>query len=115
MLLIKFNKEGYLQLKKDREVLLQQIAELQDFLDDFNFAYPFLNSLFEPEFKVFNNDGTYFGDINIVVPFVEEPMNVKFEIGLVSDYIGEKDPKLIDDFYHKSQEILKRKFPTNFK
>jgi hypothetical protein len=115
MLGVNFSREGYLQLKKDREILLKQISELQSVLNDFDFAYPFLNSLFEPEFKVRINDKSYFGELEIVIPYLDTPMKLEFEIGSVSNYIGEKDPKLMNDFYSKSEEELKKKFPINFK
>jgi hypothetical protein len=112
---VNFSKEGYLQLKKDREILLNQISELQTILDEFNFAYPFLNSLFEPDFSVKVIEQVYYGYIEINVPYVDSPLKLEFEIGSISNYIGEKDPNLIDDFYKKSEEVLKKKFPINFK
>ena len=48
MILTDLTKAGYLILKKDRSELVSQIKELQDLLDDIDFAYPFLESLFEP-------------------------------------------------------------------
>jgi hypothetical protein len=112
---VNFSKEGYLQLKKDREILLNQISELQLVLDEFNFAYPFLNSLFEPDFSVKIIDQIYFGYLEIIVPYVDSPLIIEFEIGSVSNYEGEKDSRLINDFYTKSEEVLKKKFPINFK
>ena len=111
---VNFSKDGYLQLKKDRDVLIQKISELQSVLDDFNFAYPFLESLFEPNVITYIKDENYYGELNIPLPYVEDPMKLEFEIGSVSDYSGDKDHKLIDDFKRKSEEVLRTKFPINF-
>ena len=52
MILTDLTKSGYLLLKKDRSELINQISELQSLLDDFEFAFPFLESIFVFDKKI---------------------------------------------------------------
>ena len=108
------SKEGFLLLKKDRQELLNQISELQSVLNDFEFVYPFLESLYEPKVEIKKQEDKYFGSISIHYPTLEEPMLEEFEIGMVSIYNGKENSILIEDGYKKANELLKSKFPLHF-
>ena len=52
LLLNNLNEVGFQKLKEDREVLLNEINHLQSILSQFDLAYPFLSSIFEPEVEI---------------------------------------------------------------
>ena len=114
MILTDLTKSGYLLLKKDRSELINQISELQSLLDDFEFAFPFLESIFEPKTKLITKDGVYFGQISIIYPTAPEPVLIEFEVGKVSMYDGTNQNNLQDDLDKKSKLKLKEKFPLHF-
>ena len=108
------SKEGFLLLKKDRQELLNQISELKNLLDGFDFVYPFLESLYEPKFDVLTKENKYVGSLSIMFPTLDEPILREFEIGLVSYYDGKENAVLIEDGYIKANELLKSMFPLHF-
>lgn len=108
------SKEGFLLLKKDRQELLNQISELQSVLDDFEYVYPFLESLYEPKVVILTKENKYVGSISIMFPTLDEPILREFEIGLVSSYDGKENAVLIEDSYIKANEFLKSMFPLHF-
>ena len=114
MILTDLTKSGYLLLKKDRVELINQISELQSLLDDFDFAYPFLESIFEPKTNLITKDGVYYGQISIIYPTAPEPILIEFEVGKVSMYNSTNQSNLQDDFDRKSKLKLKEKFPLHF-
>jgi hypothetical protein len=114
MILTDLTKSGYLLLKKDRSELVSQIKELNDLLDDIDFAYPFLESLFDPKINLLEEDGKYLGSIDIIYPTAPEPVQIKFEIGSISDYTNDNQSKLQEDLDNRANQILKEKFPLHF-
>jgi hypothetical protein len=107
-------KEGFLLLKKDRQELLNQISELQSILNDFEFVFPFLESIYEPKVEIKKQEDKYYGSISIHYPTLEEPILEEFEIGFVSSYNGKENSILIEDGYKKANELLNSKFPLHF-
>jgi hypothetical protein len=114
MILTDLTKAGYLLLKKDRSELVSQIKELQDLLDDIDFAYPFLESLFEPKINLLEEDGKYYGSIDIIYPTAPAPVQIKFEIGSIADYANGNESKLQEDLDNLAIQKLKEKFPLHF-
>ena len=114
MILTDLSKTGYLLLKKDRTELIKQIDELQSLLEDFEFAFPFLESIFDPKINLLEKDGKYLGSIDIIYPTAPEPVQIKFEIGPVSDYTNDNQYKLQEDLDNRANQILKEKFPLHF-
>ena len=114
MILTDLTKAGYLILKKDRSELVSQIKELQDLLDDIDFAYPFLESLFEPKVNLLEEDGKYYGTIDITYPTAPKPVHLKFEIGDISNYTNLNTSNLQNDLDRLAEIKLKEKFPLHF-
>jgi hypothetical protein len=114
MILTDLTKSGYLILKKDRAELIKQINELNSLLEDFDFAYPFLESLFEPKVNLLEEDGKYYGSIEIIYPTAPAPVQIKFEIGSISDYANGNESKLQEDLDSRAIQKLKEKFPLHF-
>ncbi len=114
MILTDLTKSGYFLLKKDRSELINQISELQSILNDFDFAYPFLESIFEPKTNLITKDGVYYGQISVIYPTAPEPVLIEFEVGKVSMYNSTNHSNLQDDLDRKSKLKLKEKFPLHF-
>ena len=108
------SKEGFLLLKKDRQELINQITELQSILNDFEYVYPFLESLYEPKVEILIKEDKYVGSISLMFPTLDEPILKEFEIGLVSSYDVKENAVLIEDGYIKANEFLKSMFPLHF-
>ena len=45
LLLNNLNERGYNQLKKDRDILIKEIEQLNSILSQFDLAYPYLSSI----------------------------------------------------------------------
>jgi hypothetical protein len=114
MILTDLTKSGFLLLKKNRTELVSQIKELQDILEDIDFAYPFLESLFEPKVNLIEEDGKYFGSIDIIYPNTTVPVQIKFEIGSISNYTDLSASNLQNDLDRLAKIKLKEKFPLHF-
>ena len=114
MILTDLTKSGYLLLKKDRVELINQISELQSLLDDFDFAYPFLESIFEPKTNLITKDGVYYGQISIIYTTAPAPILIEFEVGKVSMYNSTNQSKLQEDLDTLANQKLKEKFPLHF-
>ncbi len=114
MMLTDLTKTGFLTLKKDRAELIDQISELQSLLDDIDFLYPFLESLFEPKVNLIKEDGKYYGTIDITYPTAPKPVHLKFEIGDISNYTDLNISNLQNDLDRLAEIKLKEKFPLHF-
>lgn len=114
MILTDLTKSGYLLLKKDRSELINQITELQSLLDDFDFSYPFLESIFEPKTELVTRNNIYYGQISILYPTAPEPVIIEFEVGSVSNYSEAKNSTLQNDLDSKAKLKLQEKFPLHF-
>lgn len=114
MLLTDLTKSGYLLLKKDRAELINQITELNSLLEDFDFAFPFLESIFEPKTNLIKKDDMYFGQISVIYPTAPQPILLEFEIGKISDYEDPNSTKLKEDLDRKAELKLKEKFPLHY-
>ena len=49
LLLNNLNERGYNQLKKDRDILIKEIEQLNSILSQFDLAYPYLSSIYDPK------------------------------------------------------------------
>jgi len=114
MILTDLTKSGYLLLKKDRSELIKQIDELKSLLEDFDFAYPFLESIFEPKTTLISKGDSYFGQISVIYPTAPAPVLLEFEIGKISEYEDSNSTKLQEDLEKKADLKLKEKFPLHF-
>jgi hypothetical protein len=114
LLLNNLNEKGYNQLKKDRDILIQQIEELNSILSQFDLAYPFLTSIFEPEVKIKDHQFRYTGGFKIQHPNFEKPQLYQFTIGSLNKYKGLDDPKLIEEADLLARKKIKELFPEMF-
>ncbi|MEY5000401.1 MAG: hypothetical protein RLZZ211_437 [Bacteroidota bacterium] len=108
------SKEGFSILKKDRQEIMKQIEELNNVLYEFDYVYPFLESIFEPKVSIRKDNGIYFGSFPIHYPTLEEPIIEEFEIGKVSDFNTNGNPSHHDEANKIMLKIIKGKFPLHF-
>lgn len=111
-LLTELTKTGYLQIKNDREILLNKIQQYQSMVDEFDLALPFLEAIYEPKVKCFKRMDSYEGIA--FVPFNSE--QIKIRVRIKDDYYsGNEDPKLLDVAETLIKEKIKEQFPNHFK
>ncbi len=108
------SKEGFSILKKDRQEIMKQIEELNNVLYEFDYVYPFLESIYEPKVSIREDNGIYFGSFPIHYPTLEEPIIEEFEIGKVSDFNTNGNPSHHDEANKIMLKIIKGKFPLHF-
>ena len=113
LLLNNLNEYGFQKLKEDRAVLLNEIKHLQSILSQFDLAYPFLSSIFEPEVKI-KYDKTkdrYSGYFKIEHPNFETRKFNSFFLGDSKQYQGIDDPQLIIEGKIRARKKIQKLFP----
>jgi hypothetical protein len=116
LLLNNLNEYGFQKLKEDRAVLLNEIKHLQSILSQFDLAYPFLSSIFEPEVKI-KYDKTkdrYSGYFKIEHPNFETRKFNSFFLGDSKQYQGIDDPQLIIEGKIRARKKIQKLFPEMF-
>jgi len=116
LLLNNLNERGYNQLKKDRDILIKEIDQLNSILSQFDLAYPFLSSIFEPEVKIKydKSKDRYSGYFKIEHPnFDIRKFNSVF-LGDSKRYKGIEDPQLIIDGKMRARKKIHKLFPEMF-
>jgi hypothetical protein len=108
------SREGFLILKKDRQEIKNQIDELNSILYEFDYVYPFFESIYEPKVNVEVRNGVYYGSFSIHYPTLDEAIIEEFEIGKVSDFNAVGQPSHIEEANNKMTSILQTKFPLHF-
>ena len=78
LLLNNLNERGYNQLKKDRDILIKEIDQLNSILSQFDLAYPYLSSIYDPKVEIKLNEGKYFGYIRLTVLSHLLKLSIKF-------------------------------------
>jgi hypothetical protein len=116
LLLNNLNEAGFQKLKEDREVLLNEIKHLQSILTQFDLAYPFLSSIFEPEVKIKydKSKDRYSGYFKIEHPNLETRKFNSFFLGDSKRYKGIEDPQLIIDGKMRARKKIQKLFPEMF-
>jgi len=116
LLLNNLNEAGFQKLKEDREVLLNEIKHLQSILSQFDLAYPFLSSIFEPEVKIKydKSKDTYSGYFKLEHPNFDKPFFESVRLGDSKRYKGIKDPQLIIDGAIRARKKIQKLFPEMF-
>jgi len=109
--------EGYLQIKKDKELLMKKIQQHQALVDEFNLAIPFLEAIYEPKIK-FSFGGS---DNQILNAYAYIPMNdgkkrsIRVTVGKSKDYpLGEKDFNAQKRGRDLIKDKIKMEFPLHF-
>ena len=117
-LLVTLNEEGYQTLKKDREVIINKIKELEMVLNHLEPAYQQLQPFYEPNVKIsitkFRGKEMYYATLVIVTPDNVITKILNFRIDFVDKYEGIDDERLLDDSERKARELLRRRFPSFF-
>jgi hypothetical protein len=112
LLLSNLSEEGFLQLKKDREAIMEKIRELNRILNQFDLALPSLESIYDPYIEIYEMESEYWGKITINHPDLDEARIIDFQIGeiksLNNSELLHKESKL------KAREEIKRIFPLYF-
>jgi hypothetical protein len=116
LLLNNLNEAGFKKLKEDREVLLKEINHLQSILSQFDLAYPFLSSIFEPEVKIKydKSKDSYSGYFKLKHPNFDKPIFESFRLGDSNRYKGIEDPQLIIDGKMRARKKIQKLFPEMF-
>ena len=116
LLLNNLNESGYNQLKKDRDILIKEIEELNSILSQFDLAYPFLSSIFEPEVKIKydKSKDRYSGYFKLEHPNYDKPLYKSVLLGDSKRYKGIKDPQLIIDGAIRARRKIQKLFPEMF-
>lgn len=113
------NETTYKQIKKDREILVEQIKTCQALLDEFDLVYPIMDSVFNPQIKIHKSGNKerqfYMGLVRILQPNDQAPVNIRFTIGKVENYKDRDDLKLLNDAKTKARNRIKDSFPQYFK
>ena len=109
--------DGYLQIRKDKELLMKKIQQHQALVDEFDLALPFLKAIYEPTIK-FSFEGL---NEEILMARTSIPMNdrkrsvIKVRIGLKRDFpMGEKDDNVVIKATELIKRRIKREFPLHF-
>lgn len=116
LLLNNLNEAGFQKLKEDREFLLKEINHLQSILSQFDLAYPFLSSIFEPEVKIKydKSKDRYSGYFKLEHPNYDKPLYKSVLLGDSKRYEGIKDPQLIIDGAVRARRKIQKLFPEMF-
>ena len=115
-LLTDLTETGYLQIKKDRELLVEKMNGLQVLIDEIDLALPFLQSIYEPVFKISKYDRIGFYLARTTIPFNNgEKLRIVVKVGTIDRYKMLDDPALIRDAKRKIVEKIKQEFPLHFK
>jgi hypothetical protein len=112
LLLSNLSEEGFLQLKKDREAVMEKIKELNRILNQFDLALPSLQTIYDPFVEIYEVNSEYWGKITINHPDLDEAKIIDFQIGeiksLNNNEVLQQESKL------KAREEIKKIFPLYF-
>ena len=114
LLLNNLNERGYNQLKKDRDILIKEIDQLNSILSQFDLAYPYLSSIYDPKVAIKLKEGKYFGYIKLTDVNNKFFKRSKFFIGSEEQFEGKYDPLLIEKGYFLAKEEIKKIHPEMF-
>lgn len=117
-LLVTLNEEGYQTLKKDREVIINKIKELELVLNELDPAYKTLQPFYEPKIDISLSDlqeeNVYVGSVFVVPGDKAVKRRIKFVINSVSQYKDINDERLLEDAKKIARDELIKFFPTYF-
>jgi hypothetical protein len=117
-LLVTLNEEGYQTLKKDREVIINKIKELEMVLNELDPAYKILQPFYEPKIDIslseLRGENVYQGSVFIVPGDRATKRRIKFVINPVNYYKDINDERLLEDAKSIARQELIRFFPTYF-
>jgi len=112
------SKDEYIALKAKREGLAQQIDMLVASLNETNFRFNLLDSIYNPQINLVevNNKSMghrYIGRFSIP-DITGKPSRLTISIARAEEFESKDDPALKELAKKKALELLKRKFPGLF-
>ncbi len=109
--------EGFLQIKKDKELLMKKIQQNQALVDEFDLALPFLTAIYEPTIKFSFQRARE----EMLMARTSIPMNdgekriIKVVVGRREDFpLGEKDERALIKATDLIKRRIKKEFPLHF-
>jgi hypothetical protein len=114
-LLTDLTKIGYLQIKKDRDLLVEKMKGIQTLVEEIDLALPFLQSIYEPEIKIAKNDRIGFYTASCRIPYNQDFVKVYIKVAPITKYKMKDDPALIEEAHNKVMKRIKAHFPNHFK
>lgn len=117
-LLVTLNEEGYQTLKKDREVIINKIKELELVLNELDPAYKNLKPFYEPKIDIYTyerfGEKNYKGRVFVVTADKAMKQRFSFTIGSIDKYKDISDERLLEDAKKIARDELIKFFPTYF-
>lgn len=117
-LLVTLNEEGYKTLKKDREVIINKIKDLELVLNELDPAYKILQPFYEPKIDIslseLKGENVYQGSVFVAPGDKVMKRRIKFVINPVNYYKDINDERLLEDAKREAREHLSKRFPTYF-
>lgn len=117
-LLVTLNEDGYQTLKKDREIIINKIKELEMVLNELDPAYKHLQPFYEPNIDISISEvrgkEMYIGKSLIVTPDGLIRKEITFGIDYVKKYKNIHDEKLVEDAKREAREHLSKLMPSYF-
>jgi hypothetical protein len=114
-LLTDLTKTGYLQIKKDRDLLVDKIKGIQILVDEIDLALPFLQSIYEPEIKIAKNDRIGFYTASCRIPYNQDFVKVYIKVAPITKFKMKDDPALMKEAHKKIMDRIRAQFPIHFK
>ena len=117
-LLVTLNEDGYQTLKKDREVIMNKIKELEIVLNELNPAFKHLQPFYEPkiDISIIESKGeiNYIGKVFVAPAHRFTRRQFSFTIGSVKKYEDINDIKLLEDAKIIARGEIAKFYPSYF-
>lgn len=117
-LLITLNEEGYQTLKKDREIIVNKIKELELVLNELDPAYKHLKPFYEPKIVIYTSERlgekNYKGRVFVVPADKAMKRQFTFTIGSLNKYKDINDIRLLEDAKLIAREEISKFYPSYF-
>jgi hypothetical protein len=114
-LLTDLTKTGYLQIKKDRDLLVEKMKGIQTLVEEIDLALPFLQSIYEPEIKVSKHENIGFYTARCKIPYNQNFIRIEVRVAPISKFKMKDDPALMKEAQDKVMKRIKAHFPNHFK
>jgi hypothetical protein len=111
-LLTNLSEAGYLQLKKDRESISDNIKQLESIIDHFDLALESLESIYNPQVDIYKLNTEYWGRMVINHPDLNEDNSIEFLIGDIKTNSDPENLKTLSK--QKARDEVKKLYPLYF-
>lgn len=111
-LLSNLSETGYLQLKKDRESILNKIKELESILIHFDFTLESLEGIYNPHVEIYKVNNDFWGRIVLKHPDLIEDKLIEFFICEIKTNSVPATVEILSK--QKVREEIKKIFPLYF-